>query len=295
MRKPKQRSLFDANALGKRTQDHVPQGVTVREVTCKSVLNRSDVGEYSFNPYTGCTNGCVYCYARFMQRFHPHAEAWGAFVDVKVNAADILKRQALKMEPGSVFTCSACDGWQHVERHTKLTRRCCEILLDAGFHLNVLTKGELVRRDFDIFAGRKVRLGVTITTADESQARAWEPRASSVAARLEILRDAKALGLTTTVMFGPLLPGISDTPEALRRLFELAAQVDVDRIWTDVLNPRPRVWPSVRAYLQRHHRDLLPLYSRVLFDKTYRKAYEREIEERIDAAARETGMSKRLA
>ena len=75
----------------------VPDGllrqVIVRETVCKSILNRSGLSDYSLNCYTGCTHACVYCYARFMQRFHPHDEPWGAFVDVKVNAVEVLKRQ----------------------------------------------------------------------------------------------------------------------------------------------------------------------------------------------------------
>ena len=256
-------------------------GVAVREVTCKSLLNRGSIADYSFNCYTGCANGCVYCYARFMQRFHPHNEPWGKFVDVKVNAADVLARQLRRLPPGNVFTCSACDGWQGLERQYKLTRQCCRMLLDAGFHLNVLTKSELVLRDLDVFAGRNVRVGVTITTPDERQARLWEPGASSVSARLRILREAKAAGLETAVMFGPLLPAISDTEPALRELFGLAAECRVDQIWTDLLNPRPRVWPSVQQHLRRHRPDLLDHYRRVLFDAAYRAAYERQLTDRV--------------
>ena len=53
--------------------------VVVRETLCRTILNQSSISDYSLNCYTGCTNGCVYWYARFMQRFHPHAEPWGAF------------------------------------------------------------------------------------------------------------------------------------------------------------------------------------------------------------------------
>ena len=121
---PESRAFARAKAL---------DGVVVREVSCKSLLNRrsGDRG-YSFNCYTGCEHGCVYCYARFMQRFHPHQEPWGEFVDVKRNAPDVLRHQLRRLRPSSVFTCSACDGWQPVEAHYRLTRRCCQLLLEAG-------------------------------------------------------------------------------------------------------------------------------------------------------------------
>ena len=270
-------------------------GVVVREATCKSLLNRCGIADYSFNCYTGCSNGCAYCYARFMQRFHEHSEPWGRFVDVKVNAVAVLSRQLRRLRPGSVFTCSACDGWQSIERDYGLTRQCCQMLIAAGFHLDILTKSELVLRDLDIFKGRDVSLGVTITTPDETQARLWEPKASPVSARLKILKAAKAAGLKTSVMFGPLLPGISDTTQVLRELFALAAEVKADRIWTDALNPRPRVWPSIENLLRRHWPGMLGHYRRLLFEPTCRGRYVNELAERIQQAAADAGVTGRLA
>jgi len=200
-----------------------------------------------------------------------------------------------KLKPGSVFTCSACDGWQPVEEHYRLTRECCHLLLDAGFRLNVLTKNRLVLRDLDLFAGRDVRLGVTITTPNDRWARIWEPGASLVSDRLEVLRQAKAAGLETTVMFGPLLPGISDTDEVLAQLFSMAAELRVDRIWTDALNPRPRVWPSVQQVLRQHCSELYEHYRVLLFDPAERRRYEQGLNRRIRAAARNAGVAARLS
>lgn len=293
MAQEKQALLFDPDATVSPRMTEC--GIVVREVRCRSVLNRCGIDEYSFNAYVGCAHGCGYCYARYMQRFHPHPEPWGGFVDAKINAPEVVARQIRRLPPGSVFTCSACDGWQPVEAGYRLTRECCRRLLEAGFRLNILTKSGLVRRDFDIFAGRDVRVGVTITTPDESWARIWEPGASSVAERAEVLRAARAAGFRTVVMFGPLLPGISDTAEALKRLFALAADVGVDRIWTDVLNPRPRVWPGVQEVLRRHAPRLGELYRRILFEPVSRRAYECELNARIRHAAQAAGVSDRLA
>ena len=121
--------------VGQRAEEPI-----VREVVCKTILNRSGLSDYSLNCYTGCAHACAYCYARFMQRFHPHDEPWGAFVDVKANAVEVLKRQLRRAEPGSVFLSSACDGWQPIEAQWRLTCRCCELLLERGFSLHVLTK-----------------------------------------------------------------------------------------------------------------------------------------------------------
>jgi DNA repair photolyase len=115
-----------------------------------------------------------------MQRFHAHPEPWGAFVDVKHNAPEVLAGQIRRLRPGSVFTCSACDGWQRVEEHYRLTRRCCRLLLAAGFRLEILTKSELVLRDLDVLEAGDVLLGVTITTPDEARpgSGSREPRRS---------------------------------------------------------------------------------------------------------------------
>ncbi len=287
-----QPELFDTNPPPGPVRG--PEGVVVREIRCKSLLNRGGIGDYSFNCYVGCQNGCGYCYARFMQRFHPHAEEWGQFVDVKANAVDVLGRQLRRLEPGEVFTCSACDGWQPVEAEYRLTRECCRLLVEAGFRLNVLTKSGLVLRDLDVFTGHSVCVGVTITTPDESWARAWEPHASSVSDRWEVLRQAKAAGLKTAVMFGPLLPEISDTDEALSDLFARAAEVGVDRIWTDVLNARPRVWPGIQDVLRSRAPHLYEHYRRLLFDPTHRRQYQRQLGGRIRNAAKNAGLSDRL-
>jgi len=155
-------------------------GVILREVRCRTILNRTDISDYSLNCYTGCEHACVYCYARFMARFHPHPEPWGKFVDVKVNAIQVLERQLRRARPGAVFVSSACDGWQPIEAELKLTRRSCELLLAAGFEVNALTKSALVLRDLDVFAGGRARIGVTVTTLDEGLRALWEPGGSSV-------------------------------------------------------------------------------------------------------------------
>ena len=271
-----------------------PNEPVVRETVCRTILNRSGLSDYSLNCYTGCTHACVYCYARFMQRFHPHDEPWGAFVDVKVNAVEVLKRQLRRAQPGSVFISSACDGWQPCEVQWRLTRRCCELLLEHGFQIHLLTKSGLALRDMDLFAGRPVQVGITLTTLDQWLQKLWEPGAGSIDERLQVIRAARASGLPTSVMFGPLLPFLSDSSAAIEALFEQAAELGVDRIWVDAINPRPRVWPAVAKLLRAEFPDLLPMYRKILFDRQTRAKYMEELRTRIDAAARRKSLTDRV-
>jgi len=270
-------------------------GLVVREVECRTVLNRSSLGGYSLNCYTGCQHACIYCYARFMQRFHPHPEPWGAFVDVKTNASEALKKQLKSAKPGGVFVSSACDAWQPLERHWQLTRDCCRLLTEHGFQVHALTKNALVLRDLDVLRPGLSRVGTTITTLDARLARLWEPGASNVEERWGIIQAAHEEGLETSVMFGPLLPWLSDGQESLDALFERAAAVGVDIIWVDAMNPRPRVWPSVAQLLRRHFPGFHERYSRMLHHKETRAAYMSALRERVEKAARRAGVQDRLA
>ena len=104
-------------------------------------------------------------------------------MDVKVNAVEVLERQLRRTRPGEVFVSSACDGWQPIEAERRLTRQCCQLLVQSGCAVNVLTKSALVLRDLDILSGRNARIGVTVTTLDEGLRALWESRGSSVEER----------------------------------------------------------------------------------------------------------------
>ena len=100
----------------------------VIEIQAKSILSKSKVQAYALNPYVGCEHDCSYCYARFMKKFTQHDEAWGNFVDVKINAPEILKKEVLKKKKGKVWISGTCDPYQALENKYQLTRKCLEIL-----------------------------------------------------------------------------------------------------------------------------------------------------------------------
>ena len=150
-------------------------------------------------------------------------------------------------------------------------------------------------RDLDVFAGRPVQIGVTLTTLDERLRELWEPGAASVQERFRVIEAARRAGLQTSVMFGPLLPFLSDSQAAIDALLGRAAELGIDRIWVDALNPRPRVWPAVAELLRAKFPDLVQPYRKILFDPPSRAMYLKELRNRIDDAARRKSLTRRIS
>ena len=180
----------------------------VREITARSVLSRSKVYKYTINPYTGCQHACTYCYARFMKRFTAHKEPWGQFVDVKINAPDLLLREVKRKPAGRVWISGVCDPYQPIERKYKLTRKCLEISIQHDWPITIQTRSALVLRDLELLRrSPDVEVGITVTTADDKIRRLFEPHASPIKERIGVLGELCLAGIRTFVMIAPMLPG----------------------------------------------------------------------------------------
>ena len=204
--------------------------MNVKEIEARSILNKSKIFDYCINPYTGCQVNCRYCYARlFMRRYSGHKEPWGEFVDAKINAPELLKKQLKRARKGTVWISSVCDPYQPLEAKYELTRRCLEELKKSGFPVNIQTKSKLALRDLDLFREiEQIEVGFTITTNDEAVAKLFEPGAALVSERLKALARIHSSGIKTYAFIGPLLPG---NPEKLvADLCGLVNKVFVDRM-----------------------------------------------------------------
>jgi DNA repair photolyase len=189
----------------------------VKEVRAKSILSKSKIYPYVINPYTGCQHGCSYCYARFMKRVTGHKEPWGGFVDVKINAPDLLRREITKKKRDRVWVSGVCDPYQPLEAHYRLTRQCLEILVRNSWPVIIQTRSPLVLRDIDILKGaRDAEVGFSVTTADDSIRQAFEPHAPPIGDRIQALDTLHRAGIRTYAMIAPVLPGAEGLAELLK-------------------------------------------------------------------------------
>jgi DNA repair photolyase len=227
--------------------------VKIAQKLCSTALSKTGVTAYDYtvNPYTGCLNACVYCYANFMRRFSGHLQdPWGTFVDVKTNLPDVLAKELPKRPGGRVWFSSVCDPYQQVEAKYRLTRAAIELMLGyEKFSISILTKNVLVLRDLDLLSQMKDRVdvGFTITTFNRDAQPFFEPFSSPVEERIGALRKLNDVGVETWVFIAPMLPYVTEVD--LERGLRQVAGAGVKRLMTDRYNARGMIInQTLRAY-----------------------------------------------
>jgi DNA repair photolyase len=164
-----------------------------------------------------------------MKRYSGHSEPWGEFVDVKVNAAEILRKQLRKAKSGTIWISSVCDPYQPLEAKFEITRSCLKELVDKQLPINIQTKSNLVLRDVDLFQHfTAITVGLSITTDDEQIAKKFEPGAPGINQRIDALANLHTAGLQTYAFIGPLLPG--NPSRLIARLEGKVDKILIDRM-----------------------------------------------------------------
>jgi DNA repair photolyase len=234
----------------------------VKEIKAKSILSKSKVFDYVLNPYIGCAHGCTYCYARVMKRFTGHKEPWGEFVDVKVNAAELLQKEIQKKKRGRVWISGMCDPYQPLEEKYEITRKCLQIFCENEWPITIQTKSPLVLRDLDILKNfGNAEVGFTITTASEKIRKIFEPYAPSIQARINALKKLKIENIKTYAMIGPMLPR---SEELVKKLVGKVNYVLIDRMnyhYADLVYKKHKLeYAMSNDYFNKKGRELAKLF-----------------------------------
>jgi DNA repair photolyase len=252
--------------------------IKIREVIASSIITKSNLPDtdYVINPYTGCMHSCFYCYARFMKRFTGHTEPWGKFIDVKVNAPELIPTRTSKYIGKSIFLSSVTDPYIPLERKYQLTRRILERLIVLQPDIGIQTKSNMVLRDLDLLKKFKsCEVGLTITTLDDNLRKEIEPFTSPVQDRLKTLEKLKEAGIGNYVFIGPILPFLTEWKKIIS-----STRKFVDFYMFENLNTTGTVWSSVKKWLEEKHYNLLEEYEHIYFaENDYWDKIEEEIKQ----------------
>lgn len=185
----------------------------VREVVVDRVLMHEGGNQYYINAYVGCMIGCQFCYVIDRADFSRSLEGlprlpWGHYLDVKVNAAEVLRRETQSVKHGVVrMSPILTDPYQSAERHYRITRQCLEVLVETELVPIVLTRAPRILDDIDLLKRfRRAVVGFSIPTDVDAYRQIFEPSADPIEERLEALRALHAAGIKTFAVIQPVLP-----------------------------------------------------------------------------------------
>ena len=235
----------------------------VNEIKASSILTPQNFGslsrhfDFTINPYAGCAFACSYCYVPKFPNAHEVHE-WGSWVNVKVNATELIRKERAKIFGSRIFFSSATDPYQYLELKYRLTRACLtEMLNYPPEHLTLHTRSHLMMQDIDLIRafGERLVVGISLPTDDDLIRQEFEPRAPSIQRRLELMRRLTENGVAVYVSMAPLLP--CNAERLVRLVSPYTSQVWVGTMnWLDVMRS-PHLLDKYKTFFEE------PQYSRL--------------------------------
>lgn len=281
-----------------------------KEIEVKSVLNKTKrrdrwfLDDYTLNLYSSCSFNCLYCYKRGSKYGTNLEES----LSIKTNAIEILDKQlfnrAKKQQYGFIVLSSATDPYLHFDKKYEMTRQALEVIAKHKFPVHIITKSDLIERDFDLLhkidknailpndlsktLGRGVIVSFSFSTLDDEVAKIFEKGATLPSLRLKAVEKTVAENFHSGISLMPLLPFISDTTEHLERLFNTFTALNVNYILpatltlfgsgkadskTLVMNAIKKHFPELEAKYQKYFQNgyQMPEY--------YKKAFAKKMKE----------------
>ncbi len=217
------------------------------KIKAKRLFTRTRIpgADWAINHYVGCQHACLYCYAKFVQRWYDYGP-WGSWVIVKENAPELAR----KYHKDLVVMSTVSDAYQPVEAELELTRKVLENL-DPRTRLSLLTKSDLVTKDIDLFKRLAyAEVGLTIGGFPREIESRFEPLAPPSEKRIKALKALHESGITTYTFVSPIIPGLNDVEKVIDETRDYT-----DFYWFEFLN-LPASGSAFRALLREEFPEI---------------------------------------
>lgn len=212
----------------------------------------AEYADLALNLYTGCTNGCEYCYAPSVLR--KSREDFTRCIEPRKGILEALERQLLAGDFAgrTIHLCFTCDPFPSGV-DTQVARDAIELLKGADANVQILTKNpSIAAHSCACLLGEDDSVGTTVTGAP-----GWmEPNAEPSESRLLALKALHELGIGTWVSCEPII-----APETIYDLIETCDFVDLFKFGKLNYARSDLDWAQVgrriEGLCQEHGRDYL--------------------------------------
>lgn len=168
-----------------------------------------------------------------------------------------MKREATKLVGETISISNSSDPYPLAETSTGLTRRCLEILAENNCKIQIITKSNVVVRDYDLLNKIPSTVAVTITTNDDNIAKLIEPQAPLPAQRLRAAQDLSEKGIPVLVRIDPIIPFVNDQPQ---KLIADLASIGIKHLTCSTYKAKPDNWTRLLQAMPEAAEKLKPLY-----------------------------------
>ncbi|MGD8506423.1 MAG: radical SAM protein [Candidatus Bathyarchaeota archaeon] len=204
----------------------------------------------TFNPYTGCDHGCIYCYASsYIPRFFE--------CRAKKDLIKRFEKESRKLKGEILSISNSSDPYPTIESELGSTRRCLEILSKRDCKVQIITKSDLVIRDIDILRRTTSMIAISLTTEDDNLSKQLEPNAPLSSARVKAVEVLAQKGIPVSVRIDPIIPFLNDDSD---ELVETLASSGAKHITSSTYKVKTDNWKRFRATFPEIAERLEPLY-----------------------------------
>ena len=204
---------------------------------------------WSLNFAVGCTHACRFCYVDSINKRYGVKRAgnlvnraWGNYFYTPENIEEAIEKTNWKRWKGvEVMMSSTHDAY--LPQLATITRKIISVALENGVKLCVQTRSPLVKKDFDIYSKYRdqVRIQVSVSTMNHELSRLMEPRVANAESRIDIIREAKKLGLKAGIIIAPVMPPLKIRPSPsndVEEIVRIISEFKPDFIYGESLHTR---------------------------------------------------------
>jgi DNA repair photolyase len=190
---------------------------------------------YAGNIWTGCDNGCLYCFAPGV--LHIGKSTFYETPSAKDRVLERLEHDLKQIEGQGavVFLCFTCDPFQpRVPEKENIIWRVLFLFLQYDVKIRILTKaGKYSTKMFSFYSTEDTKhlleYGTTLVFANDKEAAVHEPHASPTSERIEALKEAYDLGIYTWVSLEPVW-NPEDTLELIERVAPFSNMLKIGKL-----------------------------------------------------------------
>ncbi|MCL2389269.1 MAG: radical SAM protein [Elusimicrobia bacterium] len=267
-----------------------------KNIVCKTALNKISLGvpyKYDLNIYRGCAHGCKYCFALYTHKYiSQNADTAGYFneIFIKTNIAEALEKTfRQKTWKGDIINIGGVtDSYQNIEKETGLTRQILKLCIKYKNPVTISTKSSLILRDYDLIdeLSKTTFVGIasTITTPYDDLSKILEPQACSATKRFKALQTLSKTSASIGIHIMPVIPYLTDTPEAINLIYENAVKINANYLIYDKLNLRGDTKKTFLNFLYKYNPDIYRKLVKLYRDTNAVHEYKLNLEQIFNAA-----------